>query len=419
MQFTQLEKLKGDDSWAFSNLKKKETSYLTHGYHRYPAKFIPQIVKKLMLEYSEKGEVVLDPFGGCGTTLVEAKLNERKGIGIDVNKVAILIAKTKIKTISSKLLEKKSKVLLTKILKSKVKKNFYDGANSRLRYWFKPNQFNKLNLIYEIIQKEKNENIRLFYNCCFSNILKNCSIWYSKSIKPMRDLSKKSVDPLEEFTKHLMFMIKQNRKFIDKIKEERIEELSSKMLKRDARKTGLPDNSIDLIITSPPYVVSYDYADLHQLSLIWFKFGEDIREIKKDFIGSSMINYSDKICNSRLAQKILKELKKKDKTLSKKINKYFLDIEKSLEEMSRVLKKDKYLCLIIGNTEYKGIKILNTEVCVEMLNNLGFKITKVIKRKLSSKTFTPYRDKEGKFTTSSNGGKRRIYQYEYIVIAKK
>jgi len=191
------------------------------------------------------------------------------------------------------------------------------------------------------------------------------------------------------------------------------------MLKRDARKTGLKDSSVDLIITSPPYVISYDYADLHQLSLLWFKFGDDMKEIRKNFIGSSNKNGLEKMPESKIARRILEKMKAKDLTLAKKINRYFLDMVESLNEMERVLKKDKYLCLIIGNTEYKNIKIYNAEVCVELLVNLGFKIKKIIKRKLSSKTFTPYRDREGKFTTSSNGKKRKIYQYEYIVIAKK
>ncbi|RLJ01371.1 MAG: hypothetical protein DRP10_04215, partial [Candidatus Aenigmatarchaeota archaeon] len=61
-----------DPSWSFENLSRKETSYATHGYHRYPAKFIPQLARRCIEDYSNRDEIVCDPFMGCGTTLVEA-----------------------------------------------------------------------------------------------------------------------------------------------------------------------------------------------------------------------------------------------------------------------------------------------------------------------------------------------------------
>ena len=73
-------KIKIKSSWAFADKTRKETSYLTHGYHRYPAKFIPQIVSRLAEKYTKESDLVVDPFGGCGTTLVEAKVMGRHSI---------------------------------------------------------------------------------------------------------------------------------------------------------------------------------------------------------------------------------------------------------------------------------------------------------------------------------------------------
>ena len=56
-------------SWSFSDKTRKNTTYITHGYHRYPAKFIPQIVSRLVEKYTKKSDLIVDPFGGCGTTL--------------------------------------------------------------------------------------------------------------------------------------------------------------------------------------------------------------------------------------------------------------------------------------------------------------------------------------------------------------
>src|SRR3989338_5074607 len=77
-KFTQLQPR---EDWSFRDAGRSETTAFTHDYHRYPAKFIPQIVQKLIKDYAPNNtQVVLDPFGGCGTTLVEAKLLGHRSI---------------------------------------------------------------------------------------------------------------------------------------------------------------------------------------------------------------------------------------------------------------------------------------------------------------------------------------------------
>ncbi len=412
-------KVRLDSEWSFSEVKRRETIYASHGYHRYPAKFIPQLANKLIERYSQKGDIILDPMGGCGTTLVESKLSGRQSIGIDVNKVAVLISKAKTKAIETNFLRKRNESLLKLIENLKVKKNYYARANSRLKYWFKEENFNKLQALYNLINKEKNARIKYFYKCCFSNILKNCSIWYAKSIKPMRDLDKTEVDPINAFKYHLKFMTEKNSEFYRLVEKSNTQNNTCKMLKGDARKLSLEKCSVDLIITSPPYVTSYEYADLHQLTSLWFDFTDDISKIKKKFIGTSSRKNIRKRLDSPTAKKILKKLKERNKSYWKNISNYYFDLNRCYAEMYRVLKPEKFACIILGDTEYLGVKISNTAVSIELLELNGFKIHRTIKRKLSSKIFTPYRDKSGRFTNSKHGNKRKIYQYEYIIIAKK
>jgi DNA modification methylase len=414
-----LSSVKTDRRWSFANISRRETLYATHGYHRYPAKFIPQIVRKIIIRYSKPGDLVLDNFGGCGTTLVESKLSGRESIGLDVNEVAVLIAKAKTIGIDEQFLEERNKLLLERIANNKDANNYFENANKRLQYWFKPKEFNKLRIIYNCIQKEDDSKTKVFYNCCLSNILKNCSIWYSRSIKPMRDYSKKIAEPVSAFTKHLDYMTRKNKEYVELLNLNNVWDVPCHMKKGDARKMNLPDEYVDLIVTSPPYVTSYEYAELHQLSILWFNFADDIKDIKKDFVGTSSRENARRNINSSLAKKTIEKLSKTNKKLSRHVSNYYSDLSRCYEEMHRVLKKDKYACLIIGDTEYGDIKIPNAEVTIELLKNTGFKFKKVIKRKLSSKIFTPYRDKIGRFTDAKHGGKRKIYQYEYVIFAKK
>lgn len=69
------------------------TQYLTHKFHPYPARFIPQIPKTFIELFTKKGDRILDPMCGCGTTLVEAFLSKRSAIGADYNPLAVLISK--------------------------------------------------------------------------------------------------------------------------------------------------------------------------------------------------------------------------------------------------------------------------------------------------------------------------------------
>ena len=89
------QQLAEDSSWVFEDLTQKDTSYATHGFHKYPAKFIPQLAKRCIEENTKINEIVCDPFMGCGTTLIESLVSGRKTVGVDINPVAYLISKVK------------------------------------------------------------------------------------------------------------------------------------------------------------------------------------------------------------------------------------------------------------------------------------------------------------------------------------
>src|SRR3989304_493871 len=80
----------------------ENTSYLSHSLHPYPAKFPPQLPKKILEDYAIKGQTVLDPFCGSGTTLVEARIFGVNAIGVDVNGLSVLLSQVKATSLSEK-----------------------------------------------------------------------------------------------------------------------------------------------------------------------------------------------------------------------------------------------------------------------------------------------------------------------------
>lgn len=418
--FSLFNKIKIDHSWSFSNKTRKDTAYITHCYHRYPAKFIPQIVSRLIDKYTKEGDLVADPFGGCGTTLVESKVNGRPSIGVDINPVAVLITKAKITPLDPLKIEKEFIDLKYKIGAYSNIIKVKTPEHERIDYWFKPEEKRKLAFIFSEISKLKDQNVRNFFYCGFSNILKNCSIWLQRSNKPTRDFKKKPSEPIKTFLKQIKMMLRGNTRFHELLKQKDYLEVSSKVFCTDARKIPTKDNTVNLIVTSPPYVTSYEYADLHQLTALWMEYAIDLGDFRKRFIGTSYHNKKDLILNSSIAENIREGLLKKDKKTAEEVSTYFSEMNQVFIEMKRVLKKTGKTCIVIGNTSLKGVEILNAEVFSEQLHNLGFKITDIVKREVPSKNLPSIRDKKtGKFAKESDKNKTYAYPIEYILIMEK
>ena len=414
------EKIKIDPSWAFTDKTRKDTAYITHGYHRYPAKFIPQIVSRLAAKYTKEGDLVVDPFGGCGTTLVESKVMCRPSIGVDINPVAVLMTKAKKTPIEPCKIEEQFLKLKEKIDSFDKNTEVKAPEHEKIDYWFKPEEKRKLAFLFSEISKIKNQDMQDFFYCGFSNILKNCSIWLQKSNKPTRDLKKKPTDPFIAFFRQVKAMLRGNADFFNLLQEKKCLKIPCDVYCTDARKIPAKSNSVSLIVTSPPYVTSYEYADLHQLNVLWFEYTKDLSDFRKRFIGTSHNGIKDIILNSQIAEDIKQNLEEKNKKLAKEVAIYFSEMNQCFKEMKRLLKKGGRTCIVIGDTNLKGVKILNAEVFVEQLQNLGFKVDDIIKREIPSKNLPSTRDKKtGRFAKATDKKKVLAYPTEYILIMQR
>ena len=183
-----LETLEFTEYWSFRDTSRKETSYATNSYHRYPAKFIPQIVRELLVNYSKEGDIVLDPFMGSGTTLVESMVQNRVGYGVDINPIAVLISQAKCTPIDPHILDATIEIFLKTIqINIEVIENGQQLLNNRLvdvkisipsnekiYFWFPDKKIQQqLAIILAEIRKFENVKIRNFLLCCFFSDFKN------------------------------------------------------------------------------------------------------------------------------------------------------------------------------------------------------------------------------------------------------
>jgi hypothetical protein len=275
------------------------TGYATHGLFPYRGKFHPQLIKGLInILNIQKGEIILDPMAGSGTTNVEAALMGIDSKAIDVSPFCQFMIKTKFEalTIDLKLLEK------TKI------------ENKKMFDFFK--QGDVLNRISNIGDNNK---IKI-YNLSFLAFLD--ALGYSKRVVKLNheQLFDKVLPRYIETIKSSL-----SNQYFDQNKIGSLDILSNS----DALNINLDRNSVDCVITSPPYSFAIDYVenDKDQLEFL----GHDTTELKTRLIGL------------------------KGKSKNQKLENYFVDMDSFCLQVANVLKKGKYFVLIIGsNTNQTG-----------------------------------------------------------------
>jgi DNA modification methylase len=420
------EALTPDPSWSFAGLTPRQTNYATHGYHRYPAKFIPQLVVRLLSEFSNEGDLIVDPFMGSGTALVEAKLHRRPSVGVDINPVAYLVTKAKVTPIEPVRL-RSAIASLEKSLSEHEQPSLFilqeclgdELVDQRLDYWFPTSVRTELMRLHVAIENLPDEDLRNFFRCAFSHILKPCSWWLNRSVKPTRDLKKRIPSPIQTFFQHVRRMELGNQQFWDLLLRNGALDVPVTPYCADARQLPLPSESTQLIITSPPYVTSYEYADLHQLTVLWYRTVTDLREFRRQFIGTASCNGKPVFTGSHIAEAIVSALKERNKKKANEVAVYFTEMRECFSEMWRVLKRGGYACIVIGNTRLCGVEVLNAQVFVEQMLSLGFELHEIILREIPSKILPRTRDqKTGKFAKVSEAD-YIAYPHEFILVLRK
>lgn len=389
-----------------------------HRIHAYPAKF-PAFITSKSIEYAKSRGVsvksVADVFCGCGTVAYEAR---RVGVdfwGCDLNPVATLIANTKSRIYQPARLQRYLELIVSSLEQDSID-DVYRNANPRLKYWYTKRQYNELYRLKSTILEVTTEgsDYQQFFMCAFSNILKPTSRWLAKSIKPQ-------IDPRKKIIRVFPAFIAQSNTMISAVKECRNSNAAKTVIATgNVLSEGIEKPIVDLIVTSPPYVTSYEYADLHQLSTLWLGFADDFRDLREGSIGSVYNEYNFEREVKRLnavGDEIVFRMYSIDKRKAKAIAKYYLDMQSVARECYSMLSDNGMALFVIGNTEYKGVRIDNARHLSESLKDAGFSAIEITKRKISNKILTPYRDENGRFTSDKSG--RKIYSEEFIVVGTK
>jgi len=406
------------------------TSY-THGFHKYPAKFIPHIPRWAINKYlsKRKNQTVLDPFCGSGTTLAEGMLAGHNVIGIDIDPLSSLISKVKITIIDISKLNQITDWLAKKIKKRKRGK--FKPECETIKHWFDRDTIEKLSVIRSTIDEipdkfgrsKKIKDIQELLFICFSSILRRTSRADNESQKAYVSHTKTKIpeEPLYLFLSQLNFFktrIKEYSKLVDTKLKSRILCTTS----TESLQTILKSKHIDLVITSPPYIKAIDYIYNQMVELFWigdlFGLQTQTKQNRKKgiYIGTKHIykkEFSDYTpFNTPIGIKKLDEKIKEVFTTDKKNGhkhayitfKYFADMEKHFKEISRCLEKGTHYILVVGNSSVSDILFATSDFLISIIERNGFKLMNKWRYKIKNRYM--------RFDRKGRGG---IIKYDWVL----
>ena len=396
-------------------IREEPSLYLTHYFHPYKGKFHPKMVRAL-LNYIYLGDngLILDNFAGSGTLLVEATLMGLNSIGIEINPLSALMSNVKCKSFlfdTEKLKEEMNNYLEKVGNAIFIYKNMKKGESSfpvetnfnfdkiaqkaeilspKLKKFFKDEDeiIPQILLCKEVIKIVNNEDIRDFLLLALSGSVSDIT----------RRTSKELLDVLRDRVNHLYLRVFLFKK-LNEVLKNKLGQSKTYICDTRNMKEFVNSNTIDGIVTSPPYSTALDYIKNDFPQLVLLELVDSIGELDKYMIGSPKINYdkkslwekidkaSEPIFESETANKIVKYLLSNGKeNLGLRTLKFYIDMFESLREMYRVMKKNSKCAIIIGNNHFlvdsKVIEVPNDKVILEFAEKVGFTLDKILEREL-------------------------------------
>lgn len=397
-------------SWDF---KESDTKEFTHIIHTYPAMMIPQIARRLIYLYGKNAKTILDPFMGSGTSLVEASLTHhiKEAYGYDLNPLAVLIAKVKTTPLDTPELDK----TLQNLLNSKTHNGFPRFKN--IEFWFKPEVIKKLAILKNSINKIKNKDIRDFFLVAFSETVRKVSNTRNGEFKLYRmakkNLEEHNPDVLREFEK----IAEKNIVGIGHYNKRRNGAIVKSKMGNTMQLNSIKPQSIDLIVTSPPYGDSRTtvaYGQFSRLSSQWLDY-EDASGLDNKLLGGKPSK--DLVVNieSKHLRDVINKIAKEDPQRAKDVLSFYEDFDKCLTQIDKLMAKGGHVCFVVGNRTVKGINIPTDKIMSEMFiakGNYKYITThlRAIPFKRMPKANSPTNEKGKTVTTMNN---------EFIFILQK
>jgi hypothetical protein len=386
------------------------TTGLTHGLHRFPAKYIPQVPRWAIRQFANLDSVVLDPFMGSGTSLVEGLCAVHQTYGVDIDPLAQLISRAKTNKYNMTKLNHLSKQILKGEMIPEGDCFLPMSGVKNITHWFSPVSWQELSKLFTAIDCLKcSDEERDFFFCVFSSILR----WVSNA-----DDQTQKTYVSGTLVKHPPPVWETFKKFLTKalagvtaLEGERTDR-NACVLEGTALSIPLANSSVDLVVTSPPYLDSVDYMYNFMLEYFWLgpKLGVDNRPDynlrRRTPVGAKNPLQRSDALPAEIAEIV--DIESVPAYRREAVLSYFSSMQAHFIEAARVMKDNARYVLVVGNSQGENGVIAVHDCLLRLARSSGLHLEKAFAYRI--------RRHYMKFPRKGRGG---IILMDWVITLKK
>jgi len=356
--------------------------------HPFPARMAPEIALAATSRFS-RNSLVLDPMTGSGTAVRFAAENGHYGLAFDRDPLAVLMTRVWTTPLCTKQLRQRALTVVQEAVKLKpslIDLPWIDNDEETtdfVSYWFGKSQRNDLRRLSSVLRGCRGP-IAAALRLALSRIIitkkRGASLaWDVSHSRPHKKIDQNDFAVIPEFMRSVEFVAKRL--------ESQPPPGNVQVVIGDARNlSSVTDQSVDAVLTSPPYLNAIDYMRGHKFTLVWFGHSiSELRATRSNNIGSE--KYPDRGTDDSAAHDICDALPLARRLPEKEygiLRRYALDLAQMMSEVSRVLKPNSRAILVIGNSCLKGVFVENALAVRAAAIRAGLKPTKRYERQLPS-----------------------------------
>ncbi len=348
--------------------------------HPFPARMAPGIALDVVAE-CEKPLHILDPMSGSGTVLAIAQANKHHAVGIDTDPLAVLISRVWTTAVNPVALIGEAAAVLDRARRTFIHLRTRDAYPSDsdeetrqfVRFWFDDYVRRQLTALADAIADVEDGKIRDALWCAFSRLIitKRSGASLAMDLSHSRPHKVFKRGPSKPFTK---FMFAAERIAGGCVDDDLGDSVPpAHVHEGDARRLPLSNSSVDLVLTSPPYLNAIDYMRCSKFSLVWMGYTvADIRRIRSASIGTTVGKYEDDDYTRDIISKVNLQptLESREEAI---LTRYVDDMRQVVRETARVLTDGGQAVYVIGENTVRGTFIPNSRIIEELANDAGLR----------------------------------------------
>lgn len=347
--------------------------------HPFPARMAPDLALKVVAE-RDRCLRVLDPMAGSGTVLAIARARGHHAIGVDIDPLAVLIARVWTTPVNSVALHEQAAEVLSDARKAFVSLRTRDAyplhsdeeTRRFVRYWFDDYARRQLASLATVISECSDDTIRDALWCAFSRLIisKQSGASLAMDLSHSRPHRSFRRAPAKPFRKFLLAVNRVAKNCIDA--DASAHGPTVTVQEGDARHLHIDDGSIDLVLTSPPYLNAIDYIRCSKFSLVWMGHSiEALRRRRSTSVGTEVGLHGSKHLE---VQEVVSDLDLRPKLTGRYeriLMRYVDDMQRVIGEIARVLAVGGKAVFVVGENTLRGTFIPNSRVVETVADRSG------------------------------------------------